>query len=891
MANPVADFPTQVHVAVDTSGDSNEPLGATTPKHSEVHGKIEEEIKAIQEKLGVGSSDAENATTGQVLTKKANGQTQWADPTGGGSGAVSSVNGKTGAVVIDKSDVGLGNVDNTSDANKPISTATQTALDGKEVVIAPGTAGQYWRGDKSWQTLDKTAVGLNNVDNTSDASKNSATANLSNKTLDNTNVITIKDANLTLQDDTDTTRQAKFQLNGITPGNLRTYTLPDADTTLVGSGTGQTLTNKRINPRVNSIAGSSSPQTPASDTYDQISMTAISTALTIDAPSGTPVSGQELVFRLKDNGTPRALSWNAIYRGIIGQLPAATVANKTIYLRFKYNNNDTKWDLINLAFEGDDVVTIGQSQTLTNKTLTSPVINTGVSGTAIDTDGTLAANSDTKLASQKAVKTYVDNSVTGLLDFKGSTDTSANPNYPSAQKGDAYVVSVAGKIGGASGKAVDAGDVYLAIADNAGGTEASVGSSWIVLEHNLQGALLSANNLSDLANTTTARTNLGLGSVAILASDTDGTLAANSDTRIATQKATKTYADTKIAKSQVTAKGDLIGATASGAPTNIPVGSNGQVLTADSSQASGVKWAAAAGGGFSRVTFSDADYTSTATSSTLIAQTGTLTAARTVTLPAANAVPAGAEILIADQSGSVNNKNTITIAPNGADSIVGIGPIITSAYGSLRLISDGTSKWVIMTPAIAGVDLMPQSRWAGTGAEMMTPLVPAQGGPTTLAISAGQMILSRSRHTGQTVQTLRIAVSATSLSAGQSVEVACYKQFQGGPGDLIWSQSITVGASTGNVAATGLSKVMPIGECWISILNPSGNAGSVTLRAATAPATGAPIDFQNGSFPAVFNRTGVASSANLGSNTFRAAIASTEISQLGNSFPIIGAWT
>lgn len=45
------------------------------------------------------------------------------------------------------------------------------------------------------------------------------------------------------------------------------------------------------------------------------------------------------------------------------------------------------------------------SATLTNKTLTSPVINTGVSGTAVDTDATMAANSDTILASQKATKT------------------------------------------------------------------------------------------------------------------------------------------------------------------------------------------------------------------------------------------------------------------------------------------------------------------------------------------------------------------------------------------------------------------------------------------------------------------------------------------------------
>ena len=44
---------------------------------------------------------------------------------------VTSVNTKTGAVTITKGDIGLGNVDNTSDANKPVSTATQAALDGK----------------------------------------------------------------------------------------------------------------------------------------------------------------------------------------------------------------------------------------------------------------------------------------------------------------------------------------------------------------------------------------------------------------------------------------------------------------------------------------------------------------------------------------------------------------------------------------------------------------------------------------------------------------------------------------------------------------------------------------------------------------------------------------
>jgi hypothetical protein len=72
---------------------------------------------------------------------------------------------------LDKIAVGLGNVDNTSDASKPTSTATQTALNAKENTIAAGTTAQYYRGDKTWQTLDKTAVGLGNVENTSDASK------------------------------------------------------------------------------------------------------------------------------------------------------------------------------------------------------------------------------------------------------------------------------------------------------------------------------------------------------------------------------------------------------------------------------------------------------------------------------------------------------------------------------------------------------------------------------------------------------------------------------------------------------------------------------------------------------------------------------------------------
>lgn len=49
---------------------------------------------------------------------------------------------------LTKSSVGLGNVDNTSDLLKPVSSATQIALNLKEPTIAVGTSQQFWRGDK-----------------------------------------------------------------------------------------------------------------------------------------------------------------------------------------------------------------------------------------------------------------------------------------------------------------------------------------------------------------------------------------------------------------------------------------------------------------------------------------------------------------------------------------------------------------------------------------------------------------------------------------------------------------------------------------------------------------------------------------------------------------------
>lgn len=126
---------------------------------------------------------------------------------------------------VTQAQVGLGNVDNTSDANKPISTATQTALNGKENTITAGTTSQYYRGDKTFQTLDKTAVGLGNVANvdTTNAS------NISSGTLSDSRL----SANVTTQGNTFNTANKLVQLDA-------SAKLPAVD--------GSNLTNLNIPP-------------------------------------------------------------------------------------------------------------------------------------------------------------------------------------------------------------------------------------------------------------------------------------------------------------------------------------------------------------------------------------------------------------------------------------------------------------------------------------------------------------------------------------------------------------------------------------------------------------------------------------------------------------------
>lgn len=118
----------------------------------------------------------------------------------------------------------------------------------------------------------------------------------------------------------------------------------------------------------------------------------------------------------------------------------------------------------------------------------------------ISTDGTLAANSDTLLATQKAVKAYADQLIASAdaLVFKAVIDASANPNYPAADKGWTYRISIAGKIGGASGINVEVGDLLLCLADGtASGNQATVGANWSIAQTNIDGGVIGPASATD----------------------------------------------------------------------------------------------------------------------------------------------------------------------------------------------------------------------------------------------------------------------------------------------------------------------------------------------------------------------------------------------------------
>ena len=149
---------------------------------------------------------------------------------------------------------------------------------------------------------------------------------------------------------------------GGTAAAAGSFTTLTASTSITQSGVAvptisstSTFTNKRITARISSTTNITSPLVWNSDNFDQYAATAQANALTINADSGTPTDGQKMIFRFKDNGTARALTWTTgtskSFRAVGVTLPTTTVASKTVYVGCVYNNDAVRWDAIAVSQE------------------------------------------------------------------------------------------------------------------------------------------------------------------------------------------------------------------------------------------------------------------------------------------------------------------------------------------------------------------------------------------------------------------------------------------------------------------------------------------------------------------------------------------------------------
>ena len=113
--------------------------------------------------------------------------------------------------------------------------------------------------------------------------------------------------------------------------------------TLTGA---QTLEDKRITSRVYSGVYDASLAID-SDLYDCAVQTALAGAISIDNPTGTPTDFQPLVYRIKDNGTSRAITWDTDFDATFVALPTATTISKVLVVGFWYDTVKSKWCCVN----------------------------------------------------------------------------------------------------------------------------------------------------------------------------------------------------------------------------------------------------------------------------------------------------------------------------------------------------------------------------------------------------------------------------------------------------------------------------------------------------------------------------------------------------------------
>lgn len=112
-----------------------------------------------------------------------------------------------------------------------------------------------------------------------------------------------------------------------------------------------TLTNKRITKRVLSLSAGSATPSINTDSYDVVHITSQSAAITSFTTNltGTPNDGDTLRISITDDGTARALTWGSKFEASTVALPTTTVISTRLEVGFVWNTETTKWRCVAVA--------------------------------------------------------------------------------------------------------------------------------------------------------------------------------------------------------------------------------------------------------------------------------------------------------------------------------------------------------------------------------------------------------------------------------------------------------------------------------------------------------------------------------------------------------------
>lgn len=342
--------------------------GSTTPGNLPVAGNLTTSVNGVE--LAVNAADGklfykDSGGNVQVLATKAGAS---GDVVGPGSATANNIvlfDGTTGKLIKDAGQ-GLpsGTIVGTSDSqaltNKTINGSNNTITN---VSLTTGVTGTLPVGNGGSGAASLTGVLIGNGASafttktnpsgdfvgTSDAQAlTNKTINGSSNTITNVSLSTAVTGTLPVGNG----GSGATTLTGVLIGNgasaFTTKTNPSG--AFVGTTDAQTLTNKRLDPRVSS-ATSSASITPDVSSFDVYALTAQAVGLTINAPIGTPVDGNTLLIRVLDNGSSQSITWNGTYTAFGVSLPTSTTTGKTMYFGCVYNAANTRWDVVAISIQ------------------------------------------------------------------------------------------------------------------------------------------------------------------------------------------------------------------------------------------------------------------------------------------------------------------------------------------------------------------------------------------------------------------------------------------------------------------------------------------------------------------------------------------------------------